>query len=874
MLSVNIVDVTPVLHELDATPGIALNEQFQVDFRFIDSHVSPSQSVFSGYVDVNFDATKLHCDDIVYSSNYASGHTGTIDNVTGLVDEIGATDGITPPPSDIVFSLKFTAIGYGNSNVATDIAEDAGSQIVVFGLDDDQRNFTNYNSLPVNVPPPPPTVQFETTAENFAEDGGGLVLNVQLSSVYTQDVVVPFTLGGTATAGADYTAATSPVTIPAGQTSAGISIVVTDDTLDETDETIVVTLGQPNVGVLGANTTNTATIVDNDAAPTVDFAPAEQSADESVGTMTITAQLSAASGQDVTVPFSVSGSATAGVDYSITASPLTIPAGQTSASITITVVNDTLDEADESVIVSMGNPVNATPGVVTVSSATIRDDDAAPSLQFTSAEQSVLENAGTATITVQLSAVSGLDVTVPFSAEGTATNPADYTISESPLVIPAGQTTGTITVTIVNDAEVEDAETVLVNLATPTNASLGATTVHTLTILDNDGVDALSVYDPVNSQFYVRNTVSWGNADAIYGFGVPGAGWQPIYGDWNGDGVDTAGLYDPATSQFYLTNDPTSVNLIVVSFGAAGAGWKPVAGDWDGDGIDTVGLYDPKGAVWFLTNSLQGGNAEVIFGYGAPDSGWQPVAGDWNGDKHDTVALYDPASSVWYLNDSLAAAAPVAVFGYGMPDSGASPLAGDWNADGHDTVGLYDPRSSAWLLSNVNAAGNADVIVGFGAPDAGWRTARGASDLLTQIIDNGANPGFSTVGDWTASATGFRGDAVRNTSGTGADTANWSFWVLPGQYNVYATWTASSDLSNAAPFTVYNGDTSLSTVKVNERTAPSGLTDQGTAWKSLGTFDITGDTLKVTLSDNTTRSVEADAIRIQRVADVVLAGWE
>jgi hypothetical protein len=69
--------------------------------------------------------------------------------------------------------------------------------------------------------------------------------------------------------------------------------------------------------------------------------------------MTVTAQLSAVSGLDVTVPFSVSGTATDPADYTITASPITITAGSLSTDITITVVDDGIDENDETVIVTM-----------------------------------------------------------------------------------------------------------------------------------------------------------------------------------------------------------------------------------------------------------------------------------------------------------------------------------------------------------------------------------------------------------------------------------------------------------------------------------------------------------------------------------------
>jgi hypothetical protein len=167
-------------------------------------------------------------------------------------------------------------------------------------------------------------------------------------------------------------------------------------------------MGAPTNATAAAPTVHTATITDNDSAPTVSWTSASQSGAENVGTMTVTAQLSATSGLDVTVPFTLGGSATqgAGADYTITASPITIPAGSDNATITITVNDDGIDEADETVIVTMGAPTNATAAAPTVHTATITDNDSAPTVSWTAASQSGAEGVGTMTVTAQLSATS------------------------------------------------------------------------------------------------------------------------------------------------------------------------------------------------------------------------------------------------------------------------------------------------------------------------------------------------------------------------------------------------------------------------------------------------------------------------------------
>jgi hypothetical protein len=108
-----------------------------------------------------------------------------------------------------------------------------------------------------------------------------------------------------------------------------------------------------------------------------------------------------------------------------------------------------------------------------------------PNASFTAATQSANESAGTVTMTIHLSAPAISTVTIPFTTSGTATKGEDYSITNSPLTIPAGATSATIQISIVNDANPEPNETVIVTLDAPTNAELASPSVDTLTIIDN-----------------------------------------------------------------------------------------------------------------------------------------------------------------------------------------------------------------------------------------------------------------------------------------------------------------------------------------------------------------------------------------------------
>lgn len=117
---------------------------------------------------------------------------------------------------------------------------------------------------------------------------------------------------------------------------------------------------------------------------------------------------------------------------------------------------------------------------------------ALPTAAFASAAQTVQENAGTVSISVVLSQASSSAVSIPFTLGGTALAGADYQIPASPLTIPAGQTSGTIDIVLAADGLAEPAETIIVVLGTPTGATLGATTTHTLTIAASEASAALA----------------------------------------------------------------------------------------------------------------------------------------------------------------------------------------------------------------------------------------------------------------------------------------------------------------------------------------------------------------------------------------------
>jgi len=210
---------------------------------------------------------------------------------------------------------------------------------------------------------------------------------------------------------------------------------------------------------------------------------------ESVTSPTVTVTISAAPSATVTVPYTVHASSSAtggGVDYTLANGTLTWNAGDgSSKTIAISVIDDSLDEYDETIVIHLGSPSGpAALGGVTTHTYTILDDDNPPNVSFASATSITAEEGGALSITIQLSAASGKNVTIPYSVGiGSTASPGDYSLTASPLVISAGNTSGTITLTPNNDSTDENNETVVIELGTPTNAGLGGITTHTVSCI-------------------------------------------------------------------------------------------------------------------------------------------------------------------------------------------------------------------------------------------------------------------------------------------------------------------------------------------------------------------------------------------------------
>ncbi|NTU80822.1 MAG: hypothetical protein HGA45_15825 [Chloroflexales bacterium] len=225
--------------------------------------------------------------------------------------------------------------------------------------------------------PTPPTMAFADASITAAE-GNRATFEVRLSSSYHLPITVSYsTSNGSATAGADYKAASGMLTFAPGDTSKIISILdLAKDNLNELNETVYLTLSDPTNATIEGPDRAVLTITDGDPPPTVRFAGDRRTVAEGAGLIGVSIELSQRSAIDVAVPYSVGGTA-ASSDHSLRAGTVIIPAGSTSARLRFSIVNDKIDESDETIRITLGTPTNADLAIPSVYVVTVTDDDTA-----------------------------------------------------------------------------------------------------------------------------------------------------------------------------------------------------------------------------------------------------------------------------------------------------------------------------------------------------------------------------------------------------------------------------------------------------------------------------------------------------------------
>ena len=362
------------------------------------------------------------------------------------------------------------------------------------------------------------SVSVTATDANGAEQAQDpVVFTITRSGSTANAITVNLGWSGTATLTSDYTLTasggtlngTSSITLGAGVSSATITAKPVQDTTIEPTETVVLTVGSGTGYTVGAPASATASIADDDTpgvtVAATDTNGAEQGHDPIVFTITRTGNTSVST----TVNLAWGGMATLASDYTLSASggtlngssTITLGVGVSSATITVTPVDDSIYEGTETVILTLASGTNYTVGQPSSATGSIADNETPPPTVTVAKTQDGSE-AGQAPVVFTVSRTGSTTGTlaVGLTIGGTATQTTDYTVtvtggtlSGSTLTFSAGSATATITIKPVDDTIYEGAETVTVTLGSGSGYALGTPSSATGSIADSEAPPTLSI---------------------------------------------------------------------------------------------------------------------------------------------------------------------------------------------------------------------------------------------------------------------------------------------------------------------------------------------------------------------------------------------
>ena len=332
---------------------------------------------------------------------------------------------------------------------------------------------------------PLPVIEVEDTNYSMSE-GGSVNVTLSRSAVGTVSTVDYTASDITAAAGSDYSSASGTVTFASGELSKNITLTSIDDGIFEPDENFSLILSSPTNAELGTNINANILIVENDAPPLVEFVSATYSTAENTGVVSVTVQRAAAAVTSTVAYATSNGSGEAGLDYTTTTGTLIFNPGELVKSFDITIVVDSLYEHDETLYISLSNPVMAALGNQNISEIRIIDDDPAPMIEFDTPPFTV-EEGGSAVVTLSRTGGDSVTSAVEYAtADGSAIAGVDYIAASGTVTFAPGENIKTINISTTEDTSFEIDESFTVNLTNPTDGQLSGTTIANVIIQNDD----------------------------------------------------------------------------------------------------------------------------------------------------------------------------------------------------------------------------------------------------------------------------------------------------------------------------------------------------------------------------------------------------
>lgn len=395
--------------------------------------------------------------DYTISYNFAAHAAGSAPATVG-VDFLASSGEIEIATGDSSASVNLVVLGdteiEANETLLLNVSEPAlGSAELMVTIHDDDR--------------PALSVVDASVSEGDSGSAATLDFVINLSPVASADVSVDYaTSDGSAVAGSDYQSQSGSLIFAAGETSKAVSVPVIGDTQIESDESLSLTLSGVSENARIARAAASGVIVDDDL-PGVSVS--DLSLSESNSPFSFRVSLSDPLGEAVTLDYRTeAGTATGSDDFQSVSGTLTIAAGEQQANIDVTVIDDSVVEADEQFSLQLSN-ISANARLVNASaSATILNDDAAataPVLASIGSQQLLAGENSTLSLSATDSNPSSLtfSATLPVFASLSDNGDGTASISFSPTLAQLGQYSATVRV---SDGAEEDSETFTIEVVT------------------------------------------------------------------------------------------------------------------------------------------------------------------------------------------------------------------------------------------------------------------------------------------------------------------------------------------------------------------------------------------------------------------------
>ncbi|MCW1923866.1 autotransporter-associated beta strand repeat-containing protein [Luteolibacter arcticus] len=333
-----------------------------------------------------------------------------------------------------------------------------------------------------------PTVTLVTLDSSSAEAGpdSGMFLFTRTGST-AAPLLVYYSISGSAYLGADYVPLSGQVLIPAGASSAQVALTPYDDDEGERAETVTLAVSSfPDGYKIGPDSTGTVTIADNNDVPVVSVRAGTVAGIEGGAGPAVVFHSTGTGSGTITLNYTVSGTATAGVDYTALTGSINVPVnGSNETVLSIPLISDTLAEPSETVKITL------TPGtgyrIVNDPSAEaiIRDNDSGERVLVSAYNSAPTEAGAAGKFYISRAGTAG-NLTVSYTLSGTATDGSDYTGLTGSAVIPDTERGVVVAFTPVNDTLAEGTETVVLTVVAAAGYGVDRPGSASLSIADND----------------------------------------------------------------------------------------------------------------------------------------------------------------------------------------------------------------------------------------------------------------------------------------------------------------------------------------------------------------------------------------------------